>query len=81
LLVAAIEIFRWSTRKPSCAISALSMFRTTCFAGVSPVTNTWIASTDPLSVAVIRTDTTSVNDAINSSARCNGRTEPAIGEP
>lgn len=57
------------------------MLRTTCFAGVSPVTNTWIASTDPLSVAAILTDTTSVSDAISSSARCNGSTEPAIGEP
>lgn len=57
------------------------MFRTTCFGGVSPVTNTWIASTPPLSVAVIRTETTSISDAINSSARCNGRTDPAIGEP
>ena len=81
LLVAAIEIFRWSTRSPSCAISADSMFRTTCFGAVSPVTSTWIASTDPLSVDVIRTLTTSCSDAMSSSARWSGSTEPAIGDP
>jgi hypothetical protein len=78
LAVAATEIFRWSTRRPSCAINALSMFRTTCLAGVSPVTSTWIVSTPPLSVGVMRTLTTSVSVAMSSSARCNGSTEPAI---
>jgi hypothetical protein len=51
--VVATEIFRWSTRIPKCAISALSIFRTVCFGVTSADVSTWISSTAPVSLAMI----------------------------
>src|SRR5688572_32062507 len=63
---------------PRCAIKALSMFRTVCFGVTSDVVNTWISSTAPLSLAMIRAAITPGSVANNSSARLMGRTLPAI---
>src|SRR6478672_4772223 len=54
------------------------MFRTVCFGVTSDVVSTWISSTAPLSLAMIRAAITPGNVASNSSARLMGRTLPAI---
>src|SRR5215213_3636250 len=65
---------------PRCAISALSMFRTVCFGVTSAVVSTWISSTAPLSLAMIRAAITPGSVARSSSARLIGRTVPAMGD-
>src|SRR5690349_11879261 len=54
------------------------MFRTVCFGVTSDVVNTWISSTAPLSLAMIRAAITPGSVASNSSARWMGRTLPAM---
>ena len=66
------------TRKPSCAMSALSMLRTVFLGATRSVVSTWISSIDPDSPGTIRTDNTPGRVAINSSARRIGSTLPAI---
>src|SRR5215203_1960717 len=63
---------------PRCAMSALSMFRTVCFGVTSDVVSTWISSTAPLSLAMMRAAITPGSVANNSSARLIGRTLPAM---
>ena len=48
----ATEIFLWLTRIPNCASSALSTFRTVCFADTSVVVKTCTSDTSPESHAV-----------------------------
>src|SRR5688500_3813262 len=76
----ATEIFRWSTRIPRCAISALSTLRTVCFGVTSVVVNRWISSTAPVSLATIRAAMIPGGVASNSSAHLMGRTLPAMGD-
>ena len=61
-------------------MSALSTLRTVCFGVTSVVVNKWISSTVPLEVATMRAEITPGNVASSSSARCMGRTLPAIDE-
>src|SRR2546430_1131400 len=65
----ATLILRWSIFKPSCAISADSMLRTTCFGCVSDMVSTWISLTSPIGVTTTRADKTPVRLAIRFSAR------------
>src|SRR5215216_1603031 len=54
------------------------MFRTVCFGVTSDVVNTWISSTAPLSLAMIRAAITPGSVASSSSARLMGSTLPAM---
>src|SRR5881392_3778126 len=67
--VCATLILRWSIFRPSCAISADSMLRTTCFGCMSLVVSTWISLTSPSGVTTTRADSTPVSPAIRFSAR------------
>src|SRR6059058_5458135 len=67
--VCATLILRWSILTPSCAISADSMFRTTCFGCVSLEVSTWISLTSPSGVTTTRADRIPVRPAIRFSAR------------
>src|SRR5207245_2106814 len=65
----ATRILRWSIFNPSCAISADSMLRTTCFGCTSLIVSTWISLTSPSGVTTTRADSTPVRLAIRFSAR------------
>src|SRR2546421_1580283 len=65
----ATLILRWSILTPSCAISADSMLRTTCFGCMSLVVSTWISLTSPSGVTTTRAESTPVSPAIRFSAR------------
>src|SRR6266550_1858607 len=67
--VCATLILRWSIFRPSCAISADSMLRTTCFACWSLVVSTWISLTSPSGVTTTRAESTPVRLVIRFSAR------------
>src|SRR5256885_12150043 len=67
--VCATLILRWSILRPSCAIRADSMFRTTCFACWSLLVSTWISLTSPSGVTTTRADSTPVRLVIRFSAR------------
>src|SRR5438552_6256040 len=67
--VCATLILRWSILRPSWAISADSMLRTTCFACWSLVVSTWISLTSPSGVTTTRADRTPVRLVIRFSAR------------
>src|SRR5437660_3136504 len=65
----ATLILRWSILTPSCAISADSMFRTTCFGCMSLEVSTWISLTSPSGVTTTRAERIPVRPAIRFSAR------------
>src|SRR5690349_15176970 len=67
--VCATLILRWSIFMPSWAISADSMFRTTCLACTSLVVSTWISLTSPSGVTTTRADRMPVSPVIRFSAR------------
>src|SRR5882672_900838 len=67
--VCATLILRWSILNPSCAISADSMLRTTCFGWMSLRVSTCTSLTSPKGVTTTRADSTPVSAVIKFSTR------------